>query len=716
MRTIQNYRAIFSEIGSNLRISGDSLEVLVQLLAQATYISEVEQISYVQEASLEKASLINSKIQHCMDLMYSVWRGSCPRLILNIKPMRVFNFKPYDPIISSNNFKVYYLGYWDPKSITSETTRTVHTYAFVEISELPLGASWIDVTQSEWEKIIPSSTTAGNYYRVYSGKEYWKGCVRYIPEAVESIPSDIPESKIYKTITWPIDLEGFSDSDRPEYIVYIKYRYYIAQQDDNGQFYFQEYSQWPESVVTKNFVQTLPTSQEEIAAAWTSNNSIGYATTDSRLYYQVVVEPYWEEIEKSESYDYQYENSLPDPSIELKDSIAEVILVVGKKCVKDTTTEIPELTDTSLLGGFVFGETSLLPSDTPTPILGLIAKETYEMEKTLTSSNPYYVETMEEDLSNDVLVEYAGEVKPVTRNFSDHILDGDVFDLTLPSFGSRLFVNPGENEISTINETLSAKYFKYSELDSYNTSELAKLYVKGAELVSFDSCYTSTDPTWDVFKGQEEFGPGIIGIKEGSRDSLVSIHYKANRDRYDNSILRSNADVTSILEEDYADYIVSSGTSYKFTYNASSGTTGLFIWYVPKNRNNLLPESKIEQYRDKRSSYYITTDITIEPGEMMNVIYNLEIELYTTSDTEDLTVALEKIFDQYENKFNVDLIASQETIKSSISKISNVSQIKGIEILWLDENGEPADQPKDLTYTYFEISFNLNTTVKSIII
>ena len=86
MRSLQDYIDIYKNIAKNLNLQGDSVEVLAQMLANASYISEVENITYAQEASLEKATLMNSKIQHCMNDMYSVFRGSCPRVIIKFKP------------------------------------------------------------------------------------------------------------------------------------------------------------------------------------------------------------------------------------------------------------------------------------------------------------------------------------------------------------------------------------------------------------------------------------------------------------------------------------------------------------------------------------------------------------------------------------------------------------------------------------------------------
>lgn len=113
MKSLSDYTKILRDTATNLNLHGESVELLVQMLANALYISEVEHITYSQEASLERASLENSKIQHCVDQMYSVYRGANPRVILNFKASKLFQFNPYDEIIKSNNFKVYYLGYYD---------------------------------------------------------------------------------------------------------------------------------------------------------------------------------------------------------------------------------------------------------------------------------------------------------------------------------------------------------------------------------------------------------------------------------------------------------------------------------------------------------------------------------------------------------------------------------------------------------------------------
>ena len=131
MKSLSDYTKILRDTATNLNLHGESVEMLVQMLANALYISEVEHITYSQEASLERASLENSKIQHCVDQMYSVYRGSNPRVILNFKASKLFQFNPYDEIIKSNNFKFYYLGYFDESKreiVYSSSTISFNTF------------------------------------------------------------------------------------------------------------------------------------------------------------------------------------------------------------------------------------------------------------------------------------------------------------------------------------------------------------------------------------------------------------------------------------------------------------------------------------------------------------------------------------------------------------------------------------------------------------
>ena len=132
MKSIQEYIDKYKGIANDLQLTGDSVDLLVQLLAHATYINEVENINYANESSLERATLPNSKIQHCMDIMYSVFRGSCPRVKLRFRPTKYISLEKYQRVYSSNNFSLYYFG--APKIIRPITTVSVEGENYEEIT------------------------------------------------------------------------------------------------------------------------------------------------------------------------------------------------------------------------------------------------------------------------------------------------------------------------------------------------------------------------------------------------------------------------------------------------------------------------------------------------------------------------------------------------------------------------------------------------------
>lgn len=497
MRSLQDLTDIFREVAKKQNIQGDSAEVLIQLLANAAYISEVENIAYAQEASLEKATLINSKIQHCMNEMYSVFRGSCPRVLIKFKPTKYFSFNVFDEIVSSNNFKVYYLGYY--------------------------------------------GSTPGD--RVMTG--------------ASSIA--IEEDFVYAPVTIP-----------------------------------------------------------------------------------------------------------------------------------------PALGDETYT------------------IIGLLAKETVQKNWSLNKSNTYYVDSPEEDLSNDMWVKINGEYFDCSRQFTDHILSGQVFDLTLPSFGSRLYVADilrsgfARTEYETpTNTKIEAKYFKLTGIDEYNESELKKINLRGAELVSFEN-------SWLASRKSEELSTGICCIPEIPRDDVSVIHYKANRDRYVNSILRSNSDIGVILEEMYPDKVRSGGTSYKFI--TSSDNSNIQIYYVPYNNSNLLTSTEIQNFISTRSSYYVTDLIDVIKGSQYTAVFSIDLELFQSSNVDN---EVREILESYGEQFNINLDEKLEEIKSLISKISNVKQILGIDVIYTSEDGTQLTEERksevlsNLDKSYFSINYVLNSIVQT---
>lgn len=508
MRSLQDYRNIYSEIARNNNITGDSVELLVQLLANASYISEVENISYVLEASLEKATLVNSKIQHCMDQMYSVFRGRCPRVILKFKPTKYMDLNVYDPIVKSNDFTVYYLGY------LSDTGSSV-----VGTSNLPI---------------------------------------------------------------------------------------------------------------------------EE---------------------------------------------------------------------------------------GFVYGPCKIKPAlddnDTYT-IIGLIAKTKITSEWTTSRNNTYYVETLEEDLSSDLYVRIGNENMEyfdTTRVFSEHILDHRIYDLTITSYGSRLYLynifsetlergdEPPRYSDGDTNIKLEATYYKFSRVSDYKPAELKKINISGTEMKAFSEDFFNLHSSYTG----REVAPGVIIIPEVGRDGIDTIHYKANRDRYVESIIRSNSDVGTVLEEMYATKVMPGGTNYVFLSGDSGSRVDLY--YVPSNPLVLLTDLEISEFIDTKKAYYIVDDIYVNPGRQFTAFLNIDIELYSSYviDSE-----VTKILEGYSRKFNTDLEASRDEIKTLISKVSNVKQVKTLDITYLDPEGKQVE-PSELydgdgnimPDIYFGIEFTINSIVQT---
>jgi hypothetical protein len=498
MNSKQDYINIYRKIATGLDLYGDSAELLIQLLAESTYISEVEHVVYMQEASLEKSTLLNSKIQHCMENMYSVFRGSCPRVILRFTPTKYFDLKPFDELIVGNGFKVYYLGFWDPSS---------------------------------------------------------------------------------------------KEENQP-----------------------------------------------------------------------------------------------------------------GTESV-------------ALMDGFVYGPKVIPPSlsgEDVYTLIGLLAKETSSGEWSTSESNMYFVENLAEDLSQDCWVKIQGTEWKITRNFSQHITESAVFDLTLPSFGSRLYVadilrsgssySRSSFEVQA-NVQVSALWYVYSLLSSYNQAELKKLMIKGTVPISFGS----------PFQGFSEVSPGLILIPESSRDTVSTIHYKANRDRYVNSIIRTNSDIGTVLEETYPKNIKSGGTSYQF-FTGSSGS-GLRIYYVPQDSSKLLTDEEIDEFRETRGAYYVTSNLNVLPGTRYTAIFNLDLELYYN---ESIDSELKDLLSTYQYSFGMDLEEKSDEIRALINKISNVKQISGFYITYQSESGQTLEDDEiewmkeNLDTIYYEITYTINSRVQTV--
>lgn len=562
MKSLQDYIDRYSDVANNLGYSGDSVDILIQLLAHASYISEVENISYVQEASLDKATLINSKIQHCVDNMYSVFRGTCPRVMMKIKPSKYITLNPYDLMVTSNNFNIYYLGYYK-------------------------------VTAPGEKESAARSTTS-----------------------ITSTTSAIGTSKIIDTTDVSIDESGENQGTN-------------------------------------------------------AGPSIEGLSIDELLKYGYTGS--WE-----------YSSATFYPAVD--DS------------------------DIQILIGF------LAPKR-----IG----EKLTVDKIINSNNTYYIDCTANNLSDDMYVEIvqsngSRERLARTRVFAEHILEHKIFDLTLPSFGSRLFfANYYKDTIGrdsrsivgmTENTNIHAQFYGYSELGDYNEPELKRVQYKGAELVKFSSEFLKENTV-------TETSDGLCYIEAIPRDGLNTIHYKASRDRYVSSIIRSNSDIGTVLEESFPDIIMSGGTSYLFTATGSEKRLGTVdIYYIPKNEGVLLSQGDIDRFKtEKRAYYVITSTISILPGTKYFANFNIDLDLYkhTSDDDWEKTIGEDILVSGYEKKFNIDFNDSTiREIEALINKLSNVKKISELTISFTDASGRPVSmEGKDLNQIYFEIKYSITTSI-----
>ena len=619
MKSVQDYIDRYKGVVKNLGYAGESADILIQLLANASWIGEVENASYMAESSLEKASLINSKIQHCVDMMYSVYRGACPRVIMKIKPTKYLTLNPYDPIIESSNFRIYYLGYYKVIDADGNVVRGSNVSS-------------------------PSTDTEDGT----TGDE---------EETDENIIKIIPSSSIMD-VTNPT---GTVDPVTPD--------------DD----------------------ETYEYDDEEIKHATLDELIMDHRFTGTWEYSSATFYPVLEE---------------DDPETDVDDTVDGIQIIIGFIAPKRIGEE-----------------------------------NNMKIDKVISTANDYYVDCTAENLSDDVFIQVGAideqtnqvsdmSIQPKTRIFAEHILEHKIFDLTIPSFGSRLYVanfykdiigrDSQEVEGITSSAKISAQYYGYSELDDYNESELRRVALKGAELLHFNDVqdedgkvYTNPFLIQNSLTEYDEV-EGLCYIDAVPRDDLNTIHYKANRDRYVNSILRSNSDIGTVLEETYPGVVKSGGTSYVFNANTSSARySTINLYYIPKQENVLLTDEEIEKFKkEKRAYYVITSIINVEPGHKFTATFDISLDLFKGSTEDwDQLVGQDILVSGYEKKFGVTFDEStKKDIEAVISKISNVKRISSLNVTYMDGGRSvTADYiaEKYGVNAYYEIKYSITTSVNS---
>lgn len=356
--------------------------------------------------------------------------------------------------------------------------------------------------------------------------------------------------------------------------------------------------------------------------------------------------------------------------------------------------------------------------------------------QTFNEYNKYYIDLMYSNLSSDCMVLVNDEEMPVYRRFTDHIKYGGLFDLTITDYGMRIYapdifrstseLAAYENgaELPPASTTITTKVFEYCSLSDFNETEKSRISIPGL-----------TFPPKSQILPTEDY-PGITFIPEVERGSIDSIHYLAQRERFANSIIRSNSDVGYLLEESYPEIVKEGGTVYKFfklnQCDPEKTALQLYIYYIPKVQGTILTQSQQEEFEKNRASYYVTEDVNIVPGIRRNIVVEMGLELYKNESIDD---EVNEILSKYENQFGINLLECSQEIMSAISKISNVRSfivektesgsyqpMFGIAVL--EDTGEtraydpntdinmgPDDENSPSTPVYYSMSFTIDSKV-----
>jgi hypothetical protein len=157
--------------------------------------------------------------------------------------------------------------------------------------------------------------------------------------------------------------------------------------------------------------------------------------------------------------------------------------------------------------------------------------------------------------------------------------------------------------------------------------------------------------------------------------------------------------------------------STNFEFNYTTEQSDIIIYYVPQDPRNPLTSSEISKFIDERRAYYVTDQITIEPGKMYTAVITVDLELYE-NESVDLEVA--KILLTYSKKFCINLEEEKESIKTLISKISNINKVSDLSITYIDQAGVEVTQDnigriyENIDSTYFDINFVINSIVRTV--
>ena len=143
------------------------------------------------------------------------------------------------------------------------------------------------------------------------------------------------------------------------------------------------------------------------------------------------------------------------------------------------------------------------------------------------------------------------------------------------------------------------------------------------------------------------------------------------------------------------------------------------MYYVPRLSTNLLGDYEKEEFVRNRKSYYITDNIKILKGDLVNVVLDLKVVLYQSESAENgktVNTEVTEITDKYKDKFGIPVGSElKEELWAYIGKIANVSRIKTLTLTYRTEKGQVLGESEvdslDSGTSYFEFSNYITTEI-----
>ena len=266
----------------------------------------------------------------------------------------------------------------------------------------------------------------------------------------------------------------------------------------------------------------------------------------------------------------------------------------------------------------------------------------------------YYIDILDSNMENPIIVTKNHTAISVTRNFRDHVEGkAQLYNLTLPDFGCRLFRSDINNNLfNGTSEPLEITYYKYFDDIETLSSKLKFLKL----------------PNVDIVRGtykNKEFGPKII--ERIPRETAKDIEAHAMTAYFTNSMIRSNTDFSDIFS-----YLP--GMGIKSTVYKWEGSS-LVIYILPDSETRTYSQTDLNNIKDQflekaRLAYYIVPSLEVKLAQ--KIVVKADIEVYTYLHSQDVSQkSITDILSNYSRRLNTDINIDQ--IRSEISKIQNVN-------------------------------------------